>query len=363
MSSSKLPRVTVLLTVYNGLPYLAQAINSVLNQSYSDFELLIIDDGSSDGSVNYIRAAYRDPRIRLICNEQNLGQPRSLNRGLLEARGCYVARLDQDDLCLRDRLGEQVTCLEKRPDIAVVGSWVYRMDSSGRGTGEWRPRIDDYGIFLGWLVVFRLPLLHPSVMFRRDVVNGIGGYDWSFAPAEDYELWVRLAAKGYRAYVIPSPLVKYRVHDKQQSNALLEKQEKCKRQAHQGLVDTFWDGPERKALGNLLRVEQEFWNECKTVEQVCALVEALDAMLAAVEKKLVLSPREAVSLRRVVHRWVGPGIVLARKLKRLPSRLFFPAFAASCPFLIPLMRPLAGRLADCFRRMRYAATSFLYGRT
>src|SRR3972149_6665359 len=100
-------RVTVLMAVYNGLPYLRQAIESVLTQSFTSFELLVVDDASSDGSVACVRS-FNDPRVRLVCNERNLRQTASLNRGLELARGEYIARLDQDDLCAPDRLEKQV---------------------------------------------------------------------------------------------------------------------------------------------------------------------------------------------------------------------------------------------------------------
>ena len=131
-----IPRVSVLMTVYNGLPYLPQAIESVLHQTFTDFEFVIIDDASTDASVQCIRHyADADSRIRLWCHARNLGQAASLNAGLALARAPYLARMDQDDICLSDRLRQQVNLLETQPRVAAVGTRMYWLRASGRVVG------------------------------------------------------------------------------------------------------------------------------------------------------------------------------------------------------------------------------------
>jgi len=181
------PQATVLMTVYNGLPFLPHAIESVLNQTFTDFEFLIIDDASTDGSLSCIRS-YGDTRIRLIRNEHNLGQAVSLNKGLRSARGTYIVRLDQDDVCLSDRIEKQVAFLDGKAELGAVCSWEYSIDSHGRKIRNWRRELENYGAFLGYLVIGKCPIWHPSVVLRRQVVVDLGGYDESYAPAEDFDL-------------------------------------------------------------------------------------------------------------------------------------------------------------------------------
>src|SRR2546428_1522930 len=125
------PGVRVLMAVHNGEPHLRAAVESVLAQTYPDFELLIVDDGSTDGSADVVRS-YEDRRIRLLENERNLGQIPSLNRALREAHGEYVARLDHDDLCLPERLERQVEELDAEPSAALAGTWIDVVDEDGR---------------------------------------------------------------------------------------------------------------------------------------------------------------------------------------------------------------------------------------
>jgi glycosyltransferase involved in cell wall biosynthesis len=120
MKSKLSPKVTVLMSVYNGEEHLREAIDSILNQTYKNFEFLIIDDGSTDGSVNIIRS-YLDPRIRLIKNKKNIGITRSLNKGLKLARGEYIARMDDDDIAFPERLEKQVRFLNEHVNVGLVG--------------------------------------------------------------------------------------------------------------------------------------------------------------------------------------------------------------------------------------------------
>src|SRR3989344_927550 len=124
------PSVSVLMSTYNGAVYLRQAINSILNQTFTDFEFIIVDDNSTDNSGEILRS-YNDPRIRIIQNNKNIGLTKSLNKGLKEAQGKYIARMDADDVSLLDRLKEQYNFLEAHPTIALVGSWAESMDEYG----------------------------------------------------------------------------------------------------------------------------------------------------------------------------------------------------------------------------------------
>lgn len=210
------PRVTTLLAVYNGGAYLREAVESVLAQTYRDFELLVVDDGSTDGSIE---ALPRDPRIRVLRNERNLGQIPSLNRGLLEARGEYVARLDHDDVCLPRRLQLQVELLDRCPDVALAGTWVDVVDTRGRLWARARPTINSFEEFAADVVAGRALLVHPSLMFRREAVAAIGGFDETLNASEDQDLYRKLVLARHEARVVPETLLLYRRHEQQMTIA------------------------------------------------------------------------------------------------------------------------------------------------
>ena len=204
---STLP-VTVLLAVHNGAATLAASVASILRQTHRELELLVIDDGSTDETGAVLRQV-ADPRLRVLKNERNLGLTRSLNRGLEEARGEWIARLDADDLCDSRRLEKQRAFLAAHPDVALLGSSAWRMNDAGRVTGANDLPVSHEAI--RWAAVWDSPFLHPAVIFRRSVVRDLGGYDERYAIAQDYDLWTRLAAR-HRVANLPERLVFMREH-------------------------------------------------------------------------------------------------------------------------------------------------------
>lgn len=187
------PRVTVLIATYNDEPFLGAAIDSVLAQTFASFELLIVIDAATDRSRDVV-ARYRDPRIRLLENETNLGLAASLNRGLAVIDSEYVARLDGNDFCFPERLARQVAYLDAHPEVAAIGSQAARIDVAGRGIGEVARPVTELG--MRWHRIFGSPLVHSSVMFRKEIVwDVLRGYDESFRYGEDFDLWRRLAKR------------------------------------------------------------------------------------------------------------------------------------------------------------------------
>lgn len=206
------PVVSVLLPVYNSGDFLTAAIRSVLEQSYSDFELLIINDGSTDGSEDIIRS-FSDPRIICLKNDVNKGLIFSLNHGIEMARGKYIARMDADDICLPDRFAKQVSWLEANEKTAVVASVVSLIDQSGSVTGDWpldRKTVSYKDIRKK--MPFENCLAHPSVMIRTSVLKKLR-YKTYPKHMEDYDLWLRILNRGYRIEKINEPLLLYRMHD------------------------------------------------------------------------------------------------------------------------------------------------------
>jgi len=202
------PKISVLMSVYNAEPHLNDAVKSVLAQNFEDFELLVINDGSTDASGQML-AAFTDPRIRIL-EQENRGLVPSLNRGIREARGQYIARMDADDICVPSRLKLQVDYLDTHLQIALLGGFVATMDEEGNPLAPMvRFPIRHEEI---WSKLGRRPwvMCHPTVMYRRDVAVDIGLYNPAFAHAEDVEFFARLMSR-YRAINLPEVVLQYRL--------------------------------------------------------------------------------------------------------------------------------------------------------
>jgi glycosyltransferase involved in cell wall biosynthesis len=200
------PQVTVLMGVFNARASLDAAIQSMLAQTYADFEFLIIDDCSTDGSAEIVEQhATLDTRIRLIRHKTNSGLGELLRRGVFEARGELVARMDADDTSLPNRLQRQVDFLRAHPEIDVVGSYALDVTKQGMRIRERRvPTTHEKIAELVWTN----PFLHPTVMFRRQSILRIGSYA-AIRRRQDYDLWFRCVAGGLRLANIPEPLLHY----------------------------------------------------------------------------------------------------------------------------------------------------------
>jgi len=206
------PKVTVLMSVYNGESYLVQSIDSILKQTFKDIEFIIIDDGSTDKSLSIIKSYMnKDCRIKLIQNEENIGLTRSLNKGLALARGEYIARQDADDISLPDRLNRQVTFMDAHPEIGVCGSWVKKIGSYSHHI--WKYPTDNDTIRA--CLLFTSAMAHPSVIMRKSLLVKIQlFYNPSYKRSQDYELWVR-ASQYFPLANIGEVLVLYRSHANQ----------------------------------------------------------------------------------------------------------------------------------------------------
>jgi hypothetical protein len=252
------PRVTVLLAVHNGGAYLREAVGSVLAQTLEDFELLLVDDGSTDGAVESLP---EDARIRVLRNDRNIGQIPSLNRGLREATGAYVARLDHDDVCLPRRLEAEVEALDAMTEVALVSTWVDIVDSDGRLWTRISSEVGSYVDFLARVTVGDVPLVHPAIMFRRDVVLRLGGFDESLGAAEDQDLYRRLALAGHSAYVVPERLLIYRRHEEQMTFAQASMVNRNNEVGHDRFLAELAPGLPATTIRMLLTRDPRFWNQ------------------------------------------------------------------------------------------------------
>ncbi|MEX0777514.1 MAG: glycosyltransferase [Phycisphaeraceae bacterium] len=230
------PRVTVLLPVYNAQRYLAAALGSILAQDFADFEVLAINDGSTDASPAILREiAAGDRRIRVI-QQANAGLVATLNRGLELARGALVARMDGDDVAMPDRLRRQVAYLEEHPECLAVGGRILLIDADGLPLCQMCQQMSHEDIDAFNMQAGGSAINHPSATYRAQAVRQIGGYRAASYPAEDLDLWLRLAEVG-RLANLPQVVTQYRVHDQSISHASSQKQKAAWRaavlQAHQ----------------------------------------------------------------------------------------------------------------------------------
>jgi glycosyltransferase involved in cell wall biosynthesis len=222
----EIPRVSVLVPTYNRVALLERAIRSVLSQSFSDFEIIVINDASTDGTKVFLDGLVKqDPRVKPIHHEKN-NYPdisRTLNEGIAHARGNYIARLDDDDYwCDNDKLKEQVAFLEKHPDCAVVGSGMVLVDSEGHEIGRYLKKETDAEIRK--TALFANPFSHTTVMFRADIARRVGGYgDWHYA--EDWDLWLKMGRVG-TLYNFPEYFAAYTVSGENKSFVYLRAQTK-----------------------------------------------------------------------------------------------------------------------------------------
>ena len=208
MSLARSPRVSVVIPVYNRERYVREAIESILAQTFRDFELVLIDDGSTDRSLE-VMSAYADPRIRVVSNARNLGIPQTRNRGLELATGDYLAWLDSDDHACPDRLEREVAFLDANPGIALVGSWTGAMDADSRPLKKVKTLPTSPGEVWAQLL-FRCCILQYSVMARTDVLRQYGFCE-DFPVSQDFDLFVRLGER-HKMANIPRVLARRRLH-------------------------------------------------------------------------------------------------------------------------------------------------------
>jgi hypothetical protein len=210
------PTVSVVLPVYNGEPYLVEALESILGQTFQDFEIIALHHPSSiDNSRRCLdEAARRDSRVCVV-DRTSRSLVGALNFGLARARGEFIARMDADDVAQSNRFARQVEYLRTNPDIAVVGSAIILIDAAGKAVRE-----IDYPLTPAevdrFLIETGSALAHPAVMARRDAILSVGGYRGQFEHAEDYDLWLRMAER-YSLANLPDRLLRYRHHDRKDS--------------------------------------------------------------------------------------------------------------------------------------------------
>lgn len=225
------PLISVVLPIYNAGAYLSEALDSILNQTVTDFEVIAIDDGSTDSSLSVLQQyEKKDSRVKVV-SRANKGLANTLNEALTLATGEWIARMDQDDIALAHRFEKQLAYL-KSSGADMVGSWVKRFGAADKRTVK-LPESDNA---IKMALLFGSPFAHPAVMMRAALVKELR-YEHRWDKAEDYDLWVRAAIAGWKMANVPEVLLQYRVHGSQISTAASNRQ----MQLSQGIRKIYWN--------------------------------------------------------------------------------------------------------------------------
>jgi len=210
----KPPELSIIMPVYNSVDFIAEAVESVLSQTFTDFELIVIDDASTDGSDKILNG-FKDDRIKHYTNDENQGIVYSRNLGLKEARGNFIAQFDSDDVALPDKFEKQINYLKKNPEFGMIGSWVRMIDEAGNSLRQsWKlpakPKL------IPSIMLFRNYFVQSTIVARKEALPD-EGYRIGFDVVEDYKMWVEIARK-YKVWNMPEYLVNYRVHGSSATN-------------------------------------------------------------------------------------------------------------------------------------------------
>ncbi len=207
------PAISVLMSVRDGRPYLESAIESIRSQTYCDWEFIIVDNASSDGTPEIIhRIAQADPRIHFVENLRDLGHSGGLNRGLELCRAPWIARMDADDIASPNRLERQLAFVQANPDVKTISCLAHYIDSAGQRVGKTVTDLVTREAFTRYQKDrLCIGLLHPGALIERNLLTAIGGYRPEFGPANDIDLWCRISDHGL-ILVQPEYLMEYRIH-------------------------------------------------------------------------------------------------------------------------------------------------------
>ncbi|MBU5614580.1 glycosyltransferase [Geomonas azotofigens] len=334
-----MPKVSVIMSVYNSERFLRQAIDSILAQSFRDFEFIIIDDGSTDGSAAIIRS-YDDARIRII-TQDNVGLTKSLNKAMKMAAAEYLARQDADDISEPGRLAKQVAVLDADPATVLVSGNLRYFSEAWSSATESNRAVPP--LLVKWLLLFYNHVGgHSQVMFRRDVAVKLGGYDEGIRYSQDYDLWLRLAEAG-GVTIVPEVLLNFRHHDANLSKIAAEEQQ---RQSYLNSAGAIARRSGVAVSPDDLRLLRKFWlknsggvSRAEAGRADLLFREILDGLflkghLSAVEKDSIMKftalfftfnaemcslPEDREALRQLGHKWEaeapGGGLLAVHRLE------------------------------------------------
>ena len=330
------PVVSVILPVYNSEKYIVQAINSILDQSFKDFELLVFDDASNDNTLTLMEQV-KDERFRLVRKEKNTGYTQSLIKGVHMSAGKYIARMDSDDWSDPDRLRLQVEFLERNPEVGIVGTSAQTFSDKGEGALWTYPESDED---IRTFMLADSPFAHPSVMMRKSVLDAFQlNYDHTYEPCEDYKLWSELLKKTKGAN-LPGALLKYRLHQNQtiqtRKERLIGISNLIRREVFQNEFGIQLDGHQ-------LETHYDYFNDFRSssLERIEKMYKWRNYLLTCSRKS-----RISMSFKNLIHRYwlrhlctinefrptVIRFLIDAHVLRNLPTRTLFAFIIKSLVF-------------------------------
>ena len=314
------------MSVYNGEDYLSEAIDSVLDQSFTDFELIVINDCSTDRTGELL-AEYssKDERVKVHTNEVNLRLPSSLNKAISLAKGKYIARMDADDICMPNRLEEQFAFMESHPDLALSSCRFMTLKNGVISSGGCGGKTDHESIKA--LLLVTNPILHPGIIAKADVIRELG-YDKNFTCTEDMELWSRFVLGNHTIEIQPEYLMIYRLHDKQITETTREKQRgevlKIQQRYYGDLLEEM-DEEKMKFY-----IDGIYFCDCADVKKFCEFFKWLksvngkigkiqkEALYYAMIETLAEYKRKGISKRDILTAMLSFGIPFL--IKEIPAR-------------------------------------------
>ena len=336
------PIISVVLPVYNGERFLAEAIDSILAQTYTNFELIVLDDGSTDGSQQIVREyEKRDARMRVIVRE-NRGLATTLNDSIDIARGAWIARMDQDDIALPHRFMRQLEWIEGT-GADIAGSWIQRFGTSDKRV----VRLQETDEAIKMEMLFCSPFAHPTVMMRTALVKQLR-YDSAWEKAEDYDLWERAAEAGWRMTNVPEVLLLYRIHTEQISTSTASRQQ----QQGQEIRRRYW-----KFVFRSLHLNREWIDEALKIFESSLSAVDMDAVDASITELLQHSHGEsrAVVFDHATRLYFRAAVCCPNIVSRWSklNREFSKGWGAATKFKLMLFRLLRIRVDGAlFRQLK-----------
>ena len=202
--------LSIIMSVYNNERTLKDTMNSIINQTYEEFEFIIVNDCSTDNSIEIIKEYMKnDNRIKLIENKINLGLPKSLNKAFNQSKADYIIRIDGDDICMLNRFEKQIKFMEENQEIDILGTGAILINQEGKDMGKINMPKTNSEIYKA--IKYKNPMIHPSIMMKREVLENLNGYDEKLRKAQDLDLWSRALDQNMNFYNIQEYLIKYRI--------------------------------------------------------------------------------------------------------------------------------------------------------
>jgi glycosyltransferase involved in cell wall biosynthesis len=333
------PEISVIMSVCDGEPHLRESVESILNQTFTDFEFIIVDDGSTDATWDILKDyAKRDERFVLVQNRENIGLTKSLNRGLKLAKGRYIARQDGDDVSLPQRLATQIEFLEKHEHVGLLGSTYHVTDEQGQTIATMHHPETDTGI--RWQMLFHNAFCHTSVMLRRDLLNRANLlYDEDLTSCQDYELWSRML-QHIRAANLQTPLVAWRQSDKAISNTRRDEQQQIATEISAREINRLFKQT-HFSLAEVAKLRSYYYallqGPGKEQAHICRqFIEILSAFM----KQPNL---DSASVRQILRQWVGRILSSLLTAESWKTQMFGNLAVVLRMYASTTFMPLAGR--------------------